>query len=268
MRLGKQLHRNLSEIRNLRLHRLAHDRVVDRREVHAALVREVVKQVVHLQRARPALVAPENQVDPVVQVRAHVLALQRSAVDAHERLGRSVRPRRQLDVANNRSVLPLSELDAVAVLEALRQVEQLGDELFDVRVHLLAVAEGLRNRMKEPVRKVEATALQLDCERREGLHPDHIVQHAAHRAVVRPVDEGRVLRIVLHRLEALEEPLQARLVQRPDGLPEVTEYARIVKIDAVARVVCEHPGKHRVLRQVVVRPARGRVQQHQVFKVG
>ena len=70
-------------------------RLVQRRHVHAVGLRVGVEDVAVRQHRRAALLVPEDEVDPLVQVVRHVLALQRVAHHLHELLGRRVRPRRQ-----------------------------------------------------------------------------------------------------------------------------------------------------------------------------
>ena len=52
-------------------------RVFDAVDVDVALVEEIVEHVDGVDGARTLLLVPEDQVDPFVQVRAHIVALQR-----------------------------------------------------------------------------------------------------------------------------------------------------------------------------------------------
>jgi hypothetical protein len=66
---------------HLRLDRRALQ-IVQRRivQIHRALVRQVIKQVMCAHGRGAALLAPEDEVDPVVQVGGHVLRLERRTI--------------------------------------------------------------------------------------------------------------------------------------------------------------------------------------------
>jgi hypothetical protein len=74
------------------------------------------------------LLEAKDEVDPLVKVLTDVLALQRLAHDAHKLVRAVVRPRRQLDVAQHCAVLPLAQVEAVAVEQKLRVVVELRGE--------------------------------------------------------------------------------------------------------------------------------------------
>jgi len=75
-------------------------------------VDEIVEKVVRVFRRLALLLVAEDEVDPVVQVEGHVLALERQAVDADELGAAVVRPGRQGHVANDLTVLFDAEIVA------------------------------------------------------------------------------------------------------------------------------------------------------------
>ena len=63
----------------------------------------------------------------------------------------------------------------------LWKVEEFGYEFFDI-IHILEnIFPSLRHRVKLSVRHIEPSRLQLDVQRGERLHPDHVVKD--HRRV-------------------------------------------------------------------------------------
>ena len=101
-------------------------------QVDRALVGGEVEEIVRGFRRRPVLLVTKHQVNPLIQMRGHVLALQRLALHPHELLGGAVGPRRQLHVTQGLSVLPHAQLVVVAVVEELGLVVKLRDQLLDV----------------------------------------------------------------------------------------------------------------------------------------
>ena len=63
----------------------------------------------------------------------------------------------------------------------LWKVEELWDEFFDIIDILENIFPSLRHRVKLSVRHIEPPRLQLDVQRGERLHPDHVVKD--HRRV-------------------------------------------------------------------------------------
>ena len=133
MRAGEELLGRLAKFRHLHVTRLQFQAALHgglgragrcragRPRVVAAVevVREVEEDVVRGDGRGPALLAAEDEVDPLVQVRGHVLALQRCAVQAHE-LGRAAaRPRRQVHVADAlaRTIVPPPQVESTAVAQ-------------------------------------------------------------------------------------------------------------------------------------------------------
>eukprot|EP00959_Pyramimonas_sp_CCMP1952_P219873 4597228-Pyramimonas_sp.AAC.1 len=265
----EELHGGLPEVGDLRQQCLPRDPRLLRFHVHLGLVRGVEEDIVRLHRRRARLLAPEHQVHPPVQVRAHVLALQRLAVHAHELVHATFRPGGEQHVPHCDAVLLDAELVAVHVEEELREVEELGRELLDVLHVLQAVLPAVGHGVEEAVRVVELAALQRAVQRGERLQPDQVAEDDGGGGVVRPVQEGGRVRVVLHReLVPLLEVVQPGLGQRADGLGQVPEGGRVVEVELGGSVVGENPGEDRVLAGVVVGAAGERVEEHQVVEGG
>ena len=79
----------------------------------------MVEDVEALLRLRAALLDAKDEVDPLVQMRRDVLALERLAV-ARDEVVRRGGPRRQAHVVDAVAVLPLAQVEAVGVAEELR----------------------------------------------------------------------------------------------------------------------------------------------------
>jgi len=204
VRRGEELHRRLAEAGDLRAQRLALGRVGDALEVDGALVGEVEEDVVRLLRRLPLLLSAKDEVDPQVQVAAHVLRLEGAPV-LRDEVVRAARPHRQHHVAHPLVVLPHAELEAAVVAQKVGQVEELGDELLDVGEGGGARVPRLLERREEPVRVVEAPRLQLDRVRGVRLEPEQPEEHRTRRRVVRAVVEARHVRLGLHLLVPLDD---------------------------------------------------------------
>jgi hypothetical protein len=100
MRTRKETAWGLPEIDYLSLDSLAQHRVCNRVNVDCSLVREVVEDVVGLACLFIALLTAEDEVNPLVQVRADSVTFKRSAVCKDKGLCASTTPRRQLDCVN------------------------------------------------------------------------------------------------------------------------------------------------------------------------
>ena len=72
--------------------------------------RDVVEDVIGLDGLWASLFVPENEVDPVVDVLGHVVALERLSALPHKVVGRR-RPRRQLDIAHLRAAIVNGDRD-------------------------------------------------------------------------------------------------------------------------------------------------------------
>ena len=165
-----QLRRRLPEELDLLLHRRSVLRV-EALEVDGAFVRQIVEDVQVLLRVLPVLLVPEDQIDPLVEMCGHVLRLERFAVEPHELIRRSVRPRWEPDVAEGVAPLRRAEAEVVGVAEKVGEVEELGDQFLHVRHVFEARRPRLRDRIKEPIGDVEAAALQPNVLGRVRLHP-------------------------------------------------------------------------------------------------
>ena len=100
----------------------------------------------------------------------------------------------------------------------------------------------------------------------ERLEPEQVEQHDTGAAVVAAVVKLGNLRVV-EGVVALLDSFQPSFTQRPDGFPEVSIRPRVRQVKNLGLVIGDDPGKHRVLRDVVVRPPRQGVERHDVVKV-
>ena len=159
-------------------------------DVHTAGVGEIEEHILSLVRCPAALLEAEDEVDPLVQVSRHVLALQRLPVDSHELL-RCGSPGRQHDVAQLGVVLLGAQVQLVDVPEEVGLVEELRDELLDVGHVVVAELPRGGNGVEQPIGQVEPASLKLNGECGERLTTYQIMKCNASRRVVRAVQKGR-----------------------------------------------------------------------------
>ncbi len=81
----------------------------------------------------------------------------------------------------------MTEIKVVGVEKELREVEELRDQLLDIIDVVVEVLPRLWHRMELTVSYIEASALQLNVQRREGLHAHHVVKDHRRVGVVRAV---------------------------------------------------------------------------------
>mmetsp|Transcript_750 Transcript_750/g.3046 ORF Transcript_750/g.3046 Transcript_750/m.3046 type:complete len:233 (+) Transcript_750:1657-2355(+) len=119
----------LAKVRDLKLGGVPFVTVFDRRHVHGSVVRQVEVDVVALDGFRTLLRAAEDEVDPSVDVHAHVGTFESSAMDSNESAGISFRPWRQFHVSHRPPVLRSSQVEAMLVHQEVRHAEPLRREL-------------------------------------------------------------------------------------------------------------------------------------------
>ena len=68
-------------------------------------------------------------------------------------------------------------------------------------------------------------------------------------------------------VEAHQNLLEARLVERANWFAQITIHIRIVEIKRRGRVIGQNPRKHGILIQIVVGAAGNRIEMHQIIKV-
>ena len=130
--LGKQLTRRLSIVVDLFLEALSLHGVADSVQVEAVLIGDAGERVEALLGLSLSLLAPEDVVDPAVEVLRHILRLKGLPHVYHEQVGVILTPGRQFHVVDHLTVLLFPEVDLVVVDEELRTVEELGDQLSHV----------------------------------------------------------------------------------------------------------------------------------------
>ena len=157
MRVGEQLRGNLSEVLNHPFDRLASDWIIDGVDVHRFLVRAVHEHVKSIDRRLTRLLEAEDEVDPFVEMCGDVVGFERETVKTNEFLGRTVCPRRQLNVVQLEiGLLKFAEIEFVRVDQEFGQVEELGSELFHVQRRVDDVRPGGLKRVELPIGDVES----------------------------------------------------------------------------------------------------------------
>eukprot|EP00968_Pinguiococcus_pyrenoidosus_P000311 scaffold16_cov242-Pinguiococcus_pyrenoidosus.AAC.17 len=276
--------RAAAELLNLLQGRLVEGRLFpcERFQIDCALVCEMEVDIAGVLGCLSSLLVAEDQVDPVVQILAHVLALERLPVDLDEGL-RAVRPGREDDIVDHLAGLGRAKLEAVAISQHLRKVEELRHELFDVTRVGGGAFPRLLDGSEKPVRLVELPVAHADVERSERLDAQQVPRHESRVAVVgAPVErrhlwrslvimEQRVSLTALHLGELVElvgNRLAFALLLGADRVPQIAEVLRVRQVQRGRLVVAQDPGEDRILRQVVEAAPGDHVQGHQVVKVG
>jgi len=262
----EQLARSLTERLDLLFNSLTHHRVALLVEVNGALVREIVEHVCRPDCLWPLLLVAEDQVDPLVELARDKLRLESLSVDPDKLLG-TVCPRRQLDVVHLGPVVQSAKSVVGAVDEHLWQVIELWDQLLHIACVPLTVGPAGPHAAEQPVGMVELASLQCEEHAGEGLEPDQVVEGEGRGGVVRSVVERGDL-VVLPRVVPRLEVFPSRLVQSSNGLAQVSEVVWRAQVQFRAVIVGDDPREHRVLVQVIVRPAGDGVEEHEVLKVG
>ena len=237
--------------------------VLDLLDIDHALVGEGVEEVVGLDGLLPALLVPEDQVDPLVQVVRHVLGLQGFSVDLQVGVRVAVGPLRDLHVRHLLLVLPHAQVQVLVVLQegGVREVE-LGNELFERSGVFHHVVPVVLDALEQSIRLVEPSALQL--QHVLGLLPDQIADDVARRGVMAAVHELRRL----HALVPLQQALEAVLVDGSDGLAEVPVDLGVVQVQLFADVIGNDPGEDGILGEIGGGAVAGLVQVREVVEVG
>mmetsp|Transcript_18552 Transcript_18552/g.59066 ORF Transcript_18552/g.59066 Transcript_18552/m.59066 type:complete len:288 (-) Transcript_18552:3653-4516(-) len=265
--LAEQMQRALAEVGNLQLRRMSNGGILDRIDVHGAMVSEVVKHVVRLNCGRPALLIPEDEVDPMVQVLGYKLRLERLPLLRHEILWRRC-PRWKSHCAHFETVLGGPQRKRIVVAQEAWIVEPLGGQLFHFRQPRCAHAPCSANREEEAICHVETVVLVPHVRCCKRLHAQQEVQHHAQcSAVMRTVQKGRHAILACEGTIARLELAQSIRVECAHRLCQVAERPWIIQIQLLRLVVLQHPWKHRILCDVIVRASRDRVEPHQILEV-
>mmetsp|Transcript_32287 Transcript_32287/g.79275 ORF Transcript_32287/g.79275 Transcript_32287/m.79275 type:complete len:400 (+) Transcript_32287:1181-2380(+) len=219
---AEELPRGLAEVGDLCEDSVAGDPRLEDANVDGILVGEIVEDVARLLRVLAPLLVPKYQVDPLVQVVRHVIALQGGARLAHKLPRVALGPRRQHHVIDLDAILARAEVEGVDIGEEVWVVVELRHKLLHVaqvgRPRAGAVA--LREAVEQPVADVKPATLQGTVVRGVGLEAHKIVQHVRRCRVVRAVVKcWRAPRALLVPVcEPLPSRLFARRVEGPHGL--------------------------------------------------
>lgn len=138
MRLHKQLRRSLPKIPDLVLDGFPHHLILNRVQVDAPLVSQIIEAIRRPYRLGAFLLVPEDQIYPLMQLAGHEFGFQRHPVDPHE-LFRGAGPGRELRVSYGFPVLVQAQSVPVGVDEHFGEEIELGDQLLHVRSVPLAV---------------------------------------------------------------------------------------------------------------------------------
>ena len=133
MRNPEQLHRRLPKMRNLQLGSLPECVVLTQfLPIHLVCISQVKEDIMSFLGVRQLLLEAKNEVDPLVQVRAHVLALQRLGV-LFDKVGRPLGPGRQRHVPQALPCVAAAQVQVIRVEQKVAAArEELGDELLQI----------------------------------------------------------------------------------------------------------------------------------------
>jgi hypothetical protein len=193
-------------------------------QINGAIIGEVEKHIAGVdgllrspRHVGSPLLAPEHQVDPVVEIRRDVVTLQRLPVDADKLLSAAIGPGGERDVVDDFRALALErpEVDVVGVVEEVGEEEELGDQFF----HVAGVGGGgdalprRCDRPELPVRAVEAAILQEDVEGGERFEAEEVPEHRLWvREVCPEVPRGALEdHHINHVLPGIQHPLLLRV---------------------------------------------------------
>lgn len=79
-----------------------------------------------------SLLEAKDQIDPLMQVIAHQLRLQRLSMNEHKETWIALTPGRQRNIFDAFSILSTAKVETLEVLKHLRQAEELWNELLDI----------------------------------------------------------------------------------------------------------------------------------------
>lgn len=234
-----------------------------------ALVRVGMEQIAGFDGGGSALLVAEDEVDPVVEARRDVLALEGLAEFRDEEERAALRPLGKHDGAHLVSVLFRAEGNAVGVDEEVGGAVEFRDELLDVLVARRDALPRDLDGVEHAVGVVEATALENDVAGGEGLVADEVEEHDGDSAVVREVVEGNVAK-VFEILEANDELGFTFLAisLKADGVLEAAECGRRFQIEFRTRVVRDNPGEDWILGEVKNRALGEVVEAEKILEVG
>mmetsp|Transcript_21850 Transcript_21850/g.32513 ORF Transcript_21850/g.32513 Transcript_21850/m.32513 type:complete len:409 (-) Transcript_21850:2794-4020(-) len=110
------------------------------------------------------LLAPKYQVDPVIEILAHIVAFQSLSVDTNEPLWRSLGPRRQRHVIDRLSHLCDAKIKAVAILEEFGKVKELGNEFSNILLVLCTRRSPTASDIvKQSIGHIKSSSLKAQC---------------------------------------------------------------------------------------------------------
>lgn len=145
-------------------------------EVFGAVVGEVMEDVNAFDGGFSALLAAEDEVDPLVQVFAHMWTLEGFSMLGDKYFGISLRPRRKLDGVDAPTIaLSHAKIVAIAVREEFGEVEELRNQFSNV-AHIVFRSRlpGFLDRIEQSIRMIEIATLEQEIRLNERLKSDEI----------------------------------------------------------------------------------------------
>lgn len=136
--------------------------VRDAVQIGCSAVRQMMEDVEVLHGSFSSLLVPKDEIDPLVQILAHIRTLQCLSMLGDEYSWVTLGPGREFDMVNLGAVaLSITKVVSVDVGQELGQTEELGDKLS----HISLVSARCRfpclgNRLEEPISVIEATSLK------------------------------------------------------------------------------------------------------------
>jgi hypothetical protein len=162
MRLCEQLCGGIPEFSNLGDKCSLLRWVGDLCKIHCAFIGEVVEQVVRVHGSLASLLVPKNEVDPVVNVFGHVLALQ-SLSTLFDEIAFRARPGRQLHIVHFVAILPHAQIQTTDVAQEAAlslQPIKLGDQLLHIVLRIQTTGPRPCDGGEQTIGVVEPAVLQ------------------------------------------------------------------------------------------------------------
>lgn len=225
MRCGEELTWSLSELCDLLTHRLPEDFIVlQTLQIHCPCVREMEKEIVGLLCFLSVLLESEDEIDPAMQIPAHVLGFQGCTVELDEMLW-IPGPSREDDIPDCLPVLGDPEIVMIHIPQEFRSREEFRCQFLEAAQTLQTIVPGLTHTPEQTIRIIEMTTLQLHMQTRKRFQTEQIESDRGCVAVVRTVMEGRKewIRIPFHELETFQDTREAFRIQGSDRFTQIPE---------------------------------------------
>lgn len=156
----------------------------------------------------------------------------------------------------------------VHILQKLWEIVEFWYQLFHIVRIVHKQFERLRNRMELTIGHIKTSTLQFNVQRCERFDAYQIVQHTGRIRVMCAIVEFRndPSGIFETFVFGTDFCFVAR-IHHANRTTQIAERSGIVEVKHGACVVGKHPGKYRILTQIVVRSTRNWIQLHQIFEI-